>query len=315
MKVLIAESAGFSPQAIEALQGVGDVTAADLSRAQLLEAVRETEVLWVRLRTPIDREVLDRAPALRAVVTATTGLDHIDLETCEERGVEVFSLRGEQAFLKDILATAEHTILLMLAWLRQLPDAARHVEEGGWDRDPFRGGELRGRTVGVLGYGRLGKLVARLLVAFGADVLTHDPYVDPDAVEAPTRWVPLSELVERSSILSVHVPLEAPTRHLVDRTVLAEMPPGALLVNTSRGDVVHEGAVIEALEANQLGGYAADVLSGEQSSGMSHHPLVQIAATDPRVLLTPHIGGATWESTHKTERFLAARVAAWIPSQ
>ena len=121
MKVLIAESAGFSPQAIEALQGVGDVTAADLSRAQLLEAVRETEVLWVRLRTPIDREVLDRAPALRAVVTATTGLDHIDLETCEERGVEVFSLRGEQAFLKDILATAEHTILLMLAWLRQLP--------------------------------------------------------------------------------------------------------------------------------------------------------------------------------------------------
>lgn len=315
MKVLIAESGGFSPEATAMLEAVADVTSADLSRPELLEEVGDVEVLWVRLRTPIDREVLDRAPKLKAIVTATTGLDHIDLEACQERGVEVFSLRGEQAFLKDILATAEHTILLMLAWLRQLPSATRHVEGGGWDRDPFRGGEIRGRTVGVLGYGRLGKLVARLLVAFGARVLTHDPHVGPDEVEAPTRWVPLDELLGQCSILSLHVPLESQTRHLIDATTLTGMQPGALLINTSRGDVVDEAAVLQALESEHLGGYAADVLSGERSSGMGHHPLVRLAASDPRVLLTPHIGGATWESTHKTERFLAARVAAWIPAQ
>ena len=312
MKVLIAESAGFSPAAIASLREVSDVVTHDLQKAELLEAVHDVDVLWVRLRHTIDAEVLDRAPRLRAVVTATTGLDHIDLQACRERGIEVFSLRGERAFLKDILATAEHTVLLMLAWLRRLPTATRHVEEGGWNRDLFRGGELRGRTVGVLGYGRLGTLVARILTAFGAEVLTHDPNVAAYDVESPTRWVERDILLQRSSIVSLHVPLTDANTHLIDARTLAAMPSDALLVNTSRGAVVDEQAVLEALDASTLGGYATDVLSGESASGMGHHPVVQRAAMDPRVLVTPHIGGATWESTHKTEEFLAGRLEEWI---
>jgi D-3-phosphoglycerate dehydrogenase len=314
MNVLIAESEGFSEDAVAQLQRVAEVTTADLSRERLLESLPDVEILWVRLRTPIDREVLERGARLRAIVTATTGLDHVDLEACKERGVEVFSLRGERDFLKDILATAEHTVLLMLAWLRRLPAATSHVVEGGWDRDLFRGGELRGRTVGVLGYGRLGTLVARLLVAFGAEVLTSDPEVNADQVEAPVTWVPPDVLLSRSAIVSLHVPLDATTRHLIDRAAIDKMRPDALLVNTSRGDVVDELALLEALKGNTLGGYATDVLHGERATGMAHHPLVELAASDTRVLVTPHIGGATWESTHKTEEVLAARVAAWIQS-
>jgi len=314
MNLLIAESGGFSKRAVAQLQRVASVRTADLSREHLLESLSDVEVLWVRLRTPIDREVLDRGVRLRAIVTATTGLDHVDLEACTARGIEVFSLRGERDFLKDILATAEHTLLLMLAWLRRLPAATSHVVQGGWDRDLFRGGELRGRTVGVLGYGRLGTLVARLLVAFGAEVLTSDPRVEADQVEAHVTWVPRDVLLSRSTIVSLHVPLDASTEHLIDSAALDKMRPDALLVNTSRGGVVDEHAVAEALKASLLGGYATDVLQGERATGMAHHPLVELAASDARVLVTPHIGGATWESTHKTEEFLAARVAAWIQS-
>jgi len=312
MKVLIAESGGFSPAAIAALREVAEVTTGDLNKAQLLESIRDADVLWVRLRHPIGTEILERAPNLRAVVTATTGLDHIDLDACRARGIEVFSLRGERAFLKDILATAEHTVLLMLAWLRRLPAATRHVEEGGWNRDLFRGGELRGRTVGVLGYGRLGTLVARILTAFGAKVLTYDPHVSAADVEAPAQWVEREVLLAQSSIVSLHVPLNEENTHLIDATMLSHMNAGALLVNTSRGAVVDEQAVLEALNAKTLGGYATDVLSGESADGMGHHPLVQRAAVDSRVLVTPHIGGATWESTHKTEEFLAERVTQWM---
>ena len=315
MNLLIAESVGFSEDAVAQLQAVAEVTTADLSREQLLESVPGVEALWVRLRTPIDREVLDRGTRLRAIITATTGLDHVDLQACEERGIKVFSLRGERDFLKDILATAEHTVLLMLAWLRRLPAATSHVRDGGWDRDLFRGGELRGRTVGVLGYGRLGTLVARLLVAFGAEVLTSDPLVGADQVESPVTWVPLDVLLSRCAIVSLHVPLDASTHHLINRAAIDQMRPDALLVNTSRGDVVDEHALLEALKSYTLGGYATDVLHGESATGMAHHPLVELAGSDGRVLVTPHIGGATWESTHKTEEFLAARVASWIQSQ
>lgn len=312
MKILIAESAGFSERAIHSLREVAEVVTADLDAPGLLEAIADADVLWVRLRHVIGRQVLDNAPKLQAVITATTGLDHIDLEACQERGIEVFSLKGERAFLKDILATAEHTVLLMLAWLRRLPAATQHVEEGGWNRDLFRGGELRGRTVGVIGYGRLGTLVARILNAFGAEVLTYDPYVDAEQVEAPTRWVEREELLARASIVSLHIPLNETTTHLINADVLAQLRVGSVLINTSRGAVVDERAVLDALRTNALGGYATDVLSDERSSGMGHHPLVQAAASDPRVLVTPHIGGATWESTHKTEEFLADRVTRWI---
>lgn len=315
MKVLIAESGGFSPNAVAELREVAEVVTGDLDKPQLLASVHDVDVLWVRLRHRIDAEVLDRAPRLRVVVTATTGLDHIDLDACSARDVRVFSLRGERDFLKDILATAEHTVLLMLAWLRRLPSATRHVEDGGWNRDLFRGGELRGRTVGVIGYGRLGTLVARILAAFGAEVLTYDPNVSATEVEGPTTWVERDVLLKRASIVSLHVPLNEANTHLIDAQVLTQMRTDALLVNTSRGAVVDERALLAALEAGTLGGYATDVLCEESSAGMGHHPLVQRSAIDPRVIVTPHIGGATWESTHKTEEFLSHRLSHWIREQ
>ena len=148
---------------------------ADLDRSGLVAAVGEVNILWVRLRHRIDAEVMAAAPHLKIIVTPTTGLNHIDLEEAGRRGIRILSLRGEAEFLQDVRATAEHTLALILALLRHVPTALTHVQEGGWNRDQFKGRELHRKTVGVVGYGRLGRIVARYLRAFDTQVLITDP--------------------------------------------------------------------------------------------------------------------------------------------
>src|SRR3954466_10466810 len=154
-RIVVTESSGFSPAAARMLAELGSVRMLDIhDRAELLSLTAEATVLWIRLRHRIDTEVLDAGPNLRCIVTPTTGLNHIDAEAAAARGTTILSLRGETDFLKDVRATAEHTLALMLGLLRRLPSAAAHTALGGWDRDSFRGRELYGKTIGIVGYGR-----------------------------------------------------------------------------------------------------------------------------------------------------------------
>ena len=303
----MAESSGFSAAAAERLRAEHELELADLDRAGLLAAVAEADVLWVRLRHRIDEEVFAAAERLRFVVTPTTGLDHIDLDAPSRRA-QILSLQGETEFLSDVRATAEHTVALMLALLRHLPAAARHVAEGGWDRDGFRGGELRGRTVGIVGYGRLGRIVAHYLRAFDAEVIATDPRAQAGDVEL----VALDELLRRADLVTLHAPLNDDTRGLIGRAELDSMRPGSLLVNTARGGLVDEGALLDALRSGHLAGAALDVLSGEDAAGMGDHPLVAHAREHDNLIVTPHIGGATRESMEKTEEFMAERLAVTL---
>lgn len=308
--VLISESDHFAPSVLRSLAEVAHLEVADLDRPGLLRAVPPIDLLWVRLRHRIDQEVLDAAPHLGALATATTGLTHLDLPALEARSVTVLSLKGETAFLDRIRATAEHTLLLMLALLRHLPAATEHARGGGWDRDRFRGGELNGRTVGLIGYGRLGRMVGALCSAFGARVLATDPR--PGAPDPRVERVDLATLLAQADLISLHVAYEVSTHHLLGPAEFRAMRPGTLLVNTSRGEVVDEVALLAALDAGHLGAAALDVLHDERSTGMAHHPLVRRAQSDRRLLLTPHLGGATFESMQRTEEFLAGKVLAWL---
>jgi len=311
-KLLVAEPAGFSAEALDLLARHARVDCRDLDREGLLRAVGDAEILWVRLRTRIDREVFEAAPRLRVLVTNTTGLAHVDLGEAARRGVLVLSLRGEKEFLKSIRATAELTVGLALALLRGIPSAARHVRSGGWNRDLFRGRELFEKTVGVVGYGRLGEIVGHYLLAFGATVLAADPNRDAASVEPGVGLVPLDELLRRSEVVTLHVNLDSGTARFFGRRELALMRPGAVLVNTARGELVDEEALLEALESNRLAGAALDVLADERSGGMGEHPLVRLSRTHPGVLVTPHIGGNTVESGPRTELFLARKLAALL---
>jgi D-3-phosphoglycerate dehydrogenase len=278
-----------------------------LDRAGLLAALPEADVLWVRFGHRIDAALLRAAPRLRAVVSATTGLDHIDTAAAAELGVDVLSLRGEREFLADVRATAEHTVGLLLALLRRIPDAVESTRAGRWDRGPFQGREVARHTAGILGYGRNGRLVARTLAALDARVLTHDP--DPAAAERAradgVAAVGFEDLLRRAEILTIHVALEPATVGLVGREQLALLPRGAVLVNTSRGELVDEEALADALEAGRLAGAALDVIAAEPE-GLAGRRL----ARSPNVILTPHIGGWTADSVARTEEFMARKLRA-----
>ncbi len=312
MKILISESSGFSPAALRTLKPVGEVVPADLDRAGLLSAVKNIDILWVRLRNRIDTEVFDAAPQLKVVVTPTTGLNHIDLKEAAKRGIQVVSLKGETDFLKDVRATAELTVGLLLALLRNVPAATTDTVAGRWDRDSFQGRELYGKTAGIVGYGRLGHIVARYLQAFDMRVLVTDPDLDPEDLEPGLTKVSLAKLLAESDIVSLHVNLCDDTCGMFGREQFEAMQPGAWFINTARGELVDEGALLDALRSGRLAGAALDVLCDENATGMQGHPLIDYAKNNPRLIITPHIGGCTRESMEKTERFLAGRLASLI---
>lgn len=304
-RILIAEPLDFCPEALRVLQAAAEVTLEPTDRAALAAAFGDYDVVWFRLAHRIDRELLAGPLKCRLLAVPVTGLDHIDLEACAERGIRVVSLRGETGFLEQVRGTAELTIALVLALLRRIPAAAGHVRTGGWNRDLFRGQELFGHTAGLVGVGRLGRIVAGYFRAFGMDVVGYDPRPDFPR-EAARRVDTLGELMTQSDVVSVHVNYDTATRHLIGRKELAAMRPQAVLVNTSRGGVVDEEALAEAIETGAIGGAALDVLDGEPET--ADHPLVKLSRKTDRVLIVPHVGGNTAESFEKTEIFLAGRV-------
>jgi D-3-phosphoglycerate dehydrogenase len=306
----VAESSGFSSEAAALLRDQGDLVLADMDRSELLLALQEAEVLWVRLRHRIDSQIMAAAPRLKIIVTPTTGLNHIDVEEARRRGIQVLSLCGENEFLADVRATAEHTVALILSLLRHVPAALGHVKSGAWNRDQFKGSELFGKTVGVVGYGRLGRIVARYLRAFDTRVVTSDPNVDAASVASEVALVPLSQLLQKSDVVTLHVSLCGETRGFFGREQFAAMKTGAWFINTSRGELVDESALLGALRSGQLGGAALDVLCEEHSNGTGNNPLVDFAREHDNLIITPHIGGCTAESMEKTELFLAKKLSA-----
>jgi D-3-phosphoglycerate dehydrogenase len=314
LRILNVEPAGYCAEARRVLAQCGTVVERELSRAELLAQLASYDVLIVRLAHQIDREVIDAGPRLRAIVSATTGLDHIDVATARSRGIDVLSLRGETDFLRGVRATAEHTWALLLALQRRIVPAAVAVRGGQWDRDALRGHDLDGKRLGIVGLGRIGRMVAGYGRSFGMEVAAHDP----DAVEWPPdvkRHARLDDLLAQSDVLTLHVPLDERSKGCIGREQLALLPRGAVLVNTSRGEVVDEDALLEALESGTLAGAALDVVAHERRPEQrSRSPLLAYAATHDELLVTPHIGGATFESMEKTEVFMARKLLDLVGS-
>jgi len=314
-KILVAESGGFSSEAVALLRGCGDLVLLDLDRAGLLSEVNDADVLWVRLRHRIDAEVLSAARRLKIIVSPTTGLNHIDLDEAQRRGIKVLSLRGETEFLNDVRATAEHTVGLMLALLRRVPAAAAHVCKGNWDRDQFKGRELFGKTIGIVGYGRLGRIVARYLKPFDARILVSDPHIDCESLDNAISAASLENLLQESDIVSLHVSLSDATQGFFGKDQFSRMQAGAWFINTARGELIDETALLDALRSGHLAGAALDVLRGEQQIFKGDHPLVAYARAHDNLLITPHIGGCTAESMENTAVFMAKRLCESVSTR
>ena len=311
--IAITEPARMSSEAIGLLRQCGDLRLLDESA--LHDVLEEADVVWVRLKHLVDSKFMSAAPHLRVIVTPTTGLNHIDLDAAERRGIRILSLKGEIDFLKEVRATAELTIGLMLALLRQIPEAARHVREGGWERDLFRGNELYGKTVGVIGYGRLGRIVASLLLAFGCKVLAADPGARKEDLAPGVTLLSQEELLPRADLVTIHVNLKQENRGFFGAEAIRQMKAGGWLINTSRGELIDEQALLTALETGRLSGAAVDVLQDEHRLLDHSNPLVSYAAKHPNLIITPHIGGCTVESMQKTEVFMAEKLQRLLKAE
>lgn len=305
--VVVSEPDGLTDATIEQLKRLGPVTLGPFSRADLLKGVGSAGVLMIRLGHMIDADVLAAAPHLRAIVSATTGLNHIDLERCKAQGIEVISIRGERVFLSTITGTAELALALLLNLARHVVPAYRDVQNGRWQRDDFRGMSLRDLTLGIIGVGRLGCLMAGYGRALGMRVLGVDPH--PVDVPAFVRMTTLEIMLAEADAISLHASHDSGEPPILDRKAFVAMKPGMLLVNTARGELLDEGAVLENLQSGKLGGYAADVLSDELTwKDFRGHPLVRYAATHRNVIVTPHIGGATLDSLVRAEAFVVGKL-------
>jgi D-3-phosphoglycerate dehydrogenase len=275
-------------------------SAVGVARAELLARLPGAVGLVVRSATRVDAELIASAPALRVVGRAGTGTDNIDLEAATRAGILVVNAPNANA-----LSAAEHTMALLLALARRVPEGDRSVRSGGWERSRLGGVELAGKTLGIVGLGRIGRLVGERARAFGMNLVVYDPFVSGDAaggLEAE-RASHLEDLMARSDFVTLHVPLTTDTRRLIGAEALQHARPGLRLVNTARGGVVDEEALAAALRAGRVAGAALDVFAAEPPVGS---PLLAL----PQVVVTPHLGASTAEAQARAGVEVAGAVAA-----
>lgn len=266
-----------------------------------------------RFGTRLDGSILAKMPALKAIATITTGTDHIDTEFCLKKGIEILSLKGEHSFLSEIHATPELTWGLLLSLIRHIPPAFERAKEGYWERAPFFGHELYGKTIAILGMGRVGKIVGRYAHAFGMEILGVNDN-DVSELDYPFVLCSLEKALEQGDVVSLHLPLNPSTHHFIRKEHFEIMKKSAVFINTARGALVDESALLGALRENKIAGAALDVLEDETSgSGIAKmHPLIQYASENNNLVITPHIAGMTFESMEKTNVFMANKLRDFL---
>jgi D-3-phosphoglycerate dehydrogenase len=301
-RVVVAEPFAESGLAVLRAAGIEVDSQVGKPRGALIEALGNADGLIVRSQTKVDRELLSAGQRLLAVGRAGVGVDAIDVDAATQAGILVLNTPSA-----NTLATTEQTFALMLALVRRIPNAVASLRGGKWERKNFVGSELYGKTLGIVGLGRIGASVAQRARAFGMKLLGHDPYTTQARADAfDVSLVGLEELLQRSDIVTLHLALNDQTRGLIGARELALVQKHALLVNCARGGLIVEESLLQALDAGRLAGAALDVFEQEppEGSGSSarlvHHP---------KIVATPHLGGSTVEASERIAIELAQDLA------
>jgi phosphoglycerate dehydrogenase-like enzyme len=306
LTVVYSGQAAAVPAVRETLGAHAVIVEVPEHRDAILDALSRADVYFATIKVRLDAEMIANAPNLRLVVTASTGSDHADQVALSARGIPFLNLKHDREFLNTITPTAELAFLHVLAAARHLRAAVAQPLAGEWNSEAVAGRTLYQRSLGLVGLGRLGSWMARYGAAFGMRVLAHDPYVTnwPIGVER----CDLDVLLAESDFISIHVHLSDETRGLLSADRIARIKAGAALVNTSRGAIVDEAAVIDALRSGRLAAYGCDVLDGELDAPIGDHPLVSYAREHSNVTITPHMGGVSLDALQRTAAFSAAKI-------
>jgi len=268
-----------------------------ITRDELLARVGDYDVLVVRSRTKIDAGVIARAPRLKLIVRAGSGVDSIDTTAASARGIEVAS--SPESLVESV---AEHVIGLMLALARSTTLADASTKAGRWEKERFVGTELRGKTLGIVGMGRIGRRVGEIARVLGMTLLGYDvaPVPQETLASLDCKMVDIDALFGASDFITLHVPLTTETRHLVDGRRLALMRKNGFIINTARGEVIDEAALIRALSSGEIGGAGLDVFAGE--------PKITEVVTTVNTVTTPHIGGQTKDAQTSAVAVAGAKI-------
>lgn len=298
---LITEPKDYSEKALARYRLLGPVYFGSKPR-------RDAHILVVGLAYQIDKKWIDAMPNLRVIASPATGFNHMDVKYAKEKGIKIISLRGRKGFLKEIPSTAEEAMGLLFSLIRYIPWAFEDVKNGAWDRMKWRGHQVYKKTLGLYGFGRLGRIMARFGRAFGMRVIAHDPYVSNGMISKKGAiQVSLSQLFKESDFLSLHVLLTDDTHNLMTYKHLSAMKPSAFLINTARGELIEKNALLKALENKKIAGAAIDVMWDERGDGshLKNNLLIEYAKKNKNLIIVPHIGGATFDAMRITQEFIA----------
>jgi D-3-phosphoglycerate dehydrogenase len=296
MRILITDP--IHEEGVKLMQEFAEVdVATDLKPSQLMERIAKCEVLVVRSATKVTKELIDAGKQLKIIARAGVGLDNIDVKAARARGIQVINTPEAPT-----VAVAELTIGMMLAWVRHLPRADFSTKEGKWEKAQLMGSELRDKTLGIIGTGRIGRAVGYKAKAFLMNILAYDVVQNPEFVERTgAKYVDLDTLLRESDFVTLHVPLTPETRHMISKRELDLMKPTAVLINTSRGEVVDEAALAKALKKGKIAGACLDVYEQEPPA---ESPLLKL----PNVVLTPHLGASTREAQRDAAVLVAKKI-------
>ena len=299
MKIICITQVKHLDGVYDLLEKFGNITyVPDITKEELKSTLFETKTKYLftnpnKQTFILDEEVL-KDSSIKVINTCSTGTNHIDMEYCKENNIEVWNLAKDYELINQLPSTAEHAFGLMLSLLRKIPMSFHSVKDGNWDYEPYIGRQLKGLTVGIIGYGRLGKMMETYCHAFGMTVKIHDPYEGYDDLDLVLR---------ESDVISLHVHVTDKTVGMINENTIKRMKKKPYLINTSRGEIVYEKKVIEAIEEGKLSGYATDVITDE--FGNIHNSKLVEFSMNPtnNVIITPHVGGMTWEGQTKAYKW------------
>lgn len=276
------------------------------TREQTLAAISAYQGIAVRTKFRIDQELIAAAPALKFIARAGAGLDNIDVEFARSRDIELLN-----APEGNMDAVGEHATGMLLSLMNNFRNADQEVRSGSWDREGNRGYELKGKTVGIIGYGFMGKSFAKKLAGFEVNVIAYDKYKTGFS-DAYAKEVSMEEIVKQSDVLSLHIPLTTETRQMVDEEYFFHFRKPIFFINTARGEIVHTEAVLNAINSGKILAAGLDVLEVEKFPALQNTTWFNDLKSSGKVILTPHVGGWTFESYRKISEVLADKLAAVI---
>jgi D-3-phosphoglycerate dehydrogenase / 2-oxoglutarate reductase len=300
-KVLISDSMSSQAVAIFEERGVEVVQSSKLSEAELLDMIGDFDGLAIRSSTRVTEELLQHAERLKVVGRAGIGVDNVDVPACTKRGVVVMNTP-----LGNAITTAEHAMAMMLSLARDIPQATRSTRAGKWEKSRFMGVELTGKTLGLIGAGNIGSIVASKALGYGLKVQAYDPFLtDERASKLGVKKVDLDKLLSSSDIVSLHVPKTPETANIISASALNKMKAGSMLINCARGGLVDELALLAALQSGHLRGAAMDVFEVEPAR---ENPLFEL----DNVICTPHLGASTIEAQEKVAIQVAEQISDFL---